>query len=165
MKNYLTPIVLVVFFSSCALQKTASDKEIDLYCQRLNVLHQKMAAIASNIVNIKTTRTSKGGPYKRKIISACHEGFCKEVEDTREPLLKYDPKHPDANSSGYVAYPNISLEEEQYNQKKWESVYEDVFRYAPVTHEFFLKDPKAKMCFDKYPFVDKDYNFEKYFNN
>ncbi len=32
----------------------------------------------------------------------------KIARDDREPLMKYDPSHPDANSEGYVAYPNIN---------------------------------------------------------
>lgn len=32
----------------------------------------------------------------------------KVVRDDRQPLMKYDPSHPDANSEGYVAYPNIN---------------------------------------------------------
>ncbi|MDY0233740.1 MAG: flagellar basal body rod protein FlgC [Sulfurimonas sp.] len=28
--------------------------------------------------------------------------------DDREPKLKFDPSHPDADASGYVAYPNIN---------------------------------------------------------
>lgn len=28
--------------------------------------------------------------------------------DDREPKLKFDPSHPDADTSGYVAYPNIN---------------------------------------------------------
>jgi len=28
--------------------------------------------------------------------------------DDREPKMKYDPSHPDANAKGYVAYPNIN---------------------------------------------------------
>jgi len=28
--------------------------------------------------------------------------------DDREPKLKYDPSHPDADTKGYVAYPNIN---------------------------------------------------------
>lgn len=30
------------------------------------------------------------------------------VEDKSEPLVRYDPGHPDADASGYVAYPNIN---------------------------------------------------------
>lgn len=32
----------------------------------------------------------------------------KIVRDDREPLMKYDPSHPDANAEGYVAYPNVN---------------------------------------------------------
>jgi flagellar basal-body rod protein FlgC len=32
----------------------------------------------------------------------------KVVRDDTEPLLKFDPTHPDANADGYVAYPNVN---------------------------------------------------------
>lgn len=32
----------------------------------------------------------------------------KIVRDDSKPKLKYDPSHPDANTDGYVAYPNIN---------------------------------------------------------
>jgi len=32
----------------------------------------------------------------------------KIVRDDSKPILKYDPSNPDANSKGYVAYPNIN---------------------------------------------------------
>ena len=32
----------------------------------------------------------------------------KVVRDDTKPKLKYEPSHPDANSEGYVAYPNIN---------------------------------------------------------
>ena len=32
----------------------------------------------------------------------------KIVRDDRQPLMKYDPSHPDTNSEGYVAYPNVN---------------------------------------------------------
>ena len=32
----------------------------------------------------------------------------KVVKDSSDFKLKYDPSHPDANSKGYVAYPNIN---------------------------------------------------------
>ncbi len=32
-----------------------------------------------------------------------------EAEDNSEPRLVYDPGHPDANSEGYVAYPNVEV--------------------------------------------------------
>lgn len=32
----------------------------------------------------------------------------KVVRDDSQPVLKYEPNHPDANKDGYVAYPNIN---------------------------------------------------------
>lgn len=32
----------------------------------------------------------------------------KIVRDDREPKMKFDPSHPDADADGYVAYPNIN---------------------------------------------------------
>lgn len=32
----------------------------------------------------------------------------KIVRDDTQPKMKYEPNHPDANSEGYVAYPNIN---------------------------------------------------------
>ncbi|PAF45306.1 flagellar basal body rod protein FlgC [Helicobacter sp. 11S02629-2] len=32
----------------------------------------------------------------------------KIVRDDSAPIMKYDPSNPDANSAGYVAYPNIN---------------------------------------------------------
>jgi flagellar basal-body rod protein FlgC len=33
----------------------------------------------------------------------------KEIVDAnKEPVMKYEPNHPDANNEGYVAYPNIN---------------------------------------------------------
>ncbi|RXK00762.1 MAG: flagellar basal body rod protein FlgC [Halarcobacter ebronensis] len=30
------------------------------------------------------------------------------VEDDSDPVMRYEPSHPDANDEGYVAYPNIN---------------------------------------------------------
>jgi len=34
------------------------------------------------------------------------------VRDAQEVRLEYDPKHPDANAAGYVAYPDINVMQE-----------------------------------------------------
>jgi flagellar basal-body rod protein FlgC len=86
--------------------------------------------IASNIANANSTRTPEGGPYKRKdpVFSAVSAGEpfestlgqagakgVKKVqvesiqEDQTPPRLQYDPSHPDANSDGFVAYPNVNV--------------------------------------------------------
>ena len=32
----------------------------------------------------------------------------KIVRDESEPIMKFDPSHPDANAEGYVAFPNVN---------------------------------------------------------
>jgi flagellar basal-body rod protein FlgC len=96
----------------------------------------RMKLIAGNLANRHTTRTPEGGPYRRKepifaalpqgrnfheMLRAQQEGGLIEVEaveiieDDREPIYRYDPDHPDADESGRVALPNISLSEEMVN--------------------------------------------------
>ncbi len=89
--------------------------------------------VSANIANAQTTHTQNGGPYKKQNvvfeelllgnqknkdessnqINTKKPGLrgvgVKEILDTKaEPMLKYEPQHPDANKDGYVAYPNIN---------------------------------------------------------
>jgi flagellar basal-body rod protein FlgC len=89
--------------------------------------------VAGNMANAETTRTPEGGPYRRKqvVFSAARSPFgmvlanaggapenasgvrvTNIVEDSREPVKRYEPGHPDADAQGYVAYPNIDPIEE-----------------------------------------------------
>ena len=102
----------------------------------LNVQRKRMDTIASNLANIETTRTPEGGPYRRKdvVVSSMPLGddfavslnrelpgsvrqavVAKIVEDQTEPILVFNPDHPDANEEGYVALPNINLMTEMVN--------------------------------------------------
>jgi len=95
----------------------------------------RMDTIASNLANIETTRTPDGGPYKRKdgVFTALplnefattlenaladhvrQVAVTEVVEDQSAPTMVYNPNHPDANTEGYVAMPNINLMEEMVN--------------------------------------------------
>ncbi|MDI6731483.1 MAG: flagellar basal body rod protein FlgC [Candidatus Margulisbacteria bacterium] len=91
--------------------------------------------IASNIANINTTRTLYGEPYRRlvpmrqaKALSFADELSIAEsslvakesggveitevVQDKTAFRMVYDPSHPDANTNGYVSYPNVDLSKE-----------------------------------------------------
>jgi flagellar basal-body rod protein FlgC len=93
----------------------------------------RINVVSANIANAQTTHSTDGGPYKKqnvifeevlldankkqsdgnndsKIDSLSHRGVgVKEILDSKdEPVLKYEPEHPDANEKGYVAYPNIN---------------------------------------------------------
>ncbi len=88
--------------------------------------------VAGNMANAETTRTPDGGPYRRKQVvfgatqsfgmvlaksggSSPQEGGVRVldiVQDTRDPVMRYEPGHPDADAQGMVAYPNIDPIEE-----------------------------------------------------
>lgn len=79
----------------------------------------RLDVISSNIVNVRTTRTEKGGAYVRKT-AVFSENYDRsigmlgvkaiKIEKDNSPLKKeYDPTHPDANAEGYVEYPNVDL--------------------------------------------------------
>lgn len=160
MKNLL---LLFFFIFSCAQQsKKLKDHEVDLYCQDLNVLYQRIEVISSNIANAKTTRTLNGDTYKRKIIKSCKNGLCKVIEDNRKPILKYEPKHPDPNTKGYVAYPNINLEEEKYEQIKWSRVFEELVRKYTAPNTFFFQDKRSQKCIERYPTLKEKFNYSEY---
>ncbi len=96
----------------------------------------RMNLIAANLANMNTTRTKAGGPYRRKdpvfaaqapaasfreMLGVRQRELLKEVavvgivEDSRPPIKKHDPTHPDADENGYVSMPNINLMEEMVN--------------------------------------------------
>jgi flagellar basal-body rod protein FlgC len=101
----------------------------------LTAQRQRMDTIASNLANVETTRTPEGGPYKRKDVmftalplndfstnlnNALSDQVRKVavtevVEDQSPPTMVFNPNHPDANTEGYVAMPNINLMEEMVN--------------------------------------------------
>jgi flagellar basal-body rod protein FlgC len=49
------------------------------------------------------------GEYGKKVNPAIMSVVVdKIVRDDREPKMKFDPSHPDADADGYVAYPNVN---------------------------------------------------------
>ncbi len=102
----------------------------------MNAQRVRMNTISSNIANINTLNTPEGGPYRRKdaVLQALPEAksfgemmttdptkAMNRVQvtdihvDTGAPQMKYEPDHPNADETGYVAYPNINLMEEMAN--------------------------------------------------
>ncbi len=102
----------------------------------LSVQRQRMETLSSNLANVETTRTPEGGPYRRKDVVVTslplEDDFAQVlktelgdkvnrvlvsniVEDTSPPRLVFNPTHPDADSQGNVAMPNIDLVGEMVN--------------------------------------------------
>lgn len=100
---------------------------IEVLASGLSAARTRVNIVASNIANAETTRTPEGGPYKRKdMVQAARSVPSKfesaldrmslskpsvyaVVEDQSEPRKVYQPGHPDADTNGYVAYPNINM--------------------------------------------------------
>lgn len=49
------------------------------------------------------------GAFGKKVNPAIMSVIVDKISrDDREPLMKFDPSHPDADANGYVAYPNVN---------------------------------------------------------
>jgi flagellar basal-body rod protein FlgC len=84
--------------------------------------------VSANMANAETTRTLEGGAYRRQLVvfrarpvprfplllagmrNPPAEGVRLEavVEDPTPLPRRYQPGHPDADSAGYVTYPNVN---------------------------------------------------------
>jgi flagellar basal-body rod protein FlgC len=126
----------------------------------LSAQRVRMNVISSNLANIDTTRTSQGGPYRRKeVVFAAHPvrgsfqstlrsqmaGKLSKVSvvgiiyDPRPAKIKYDPQHPDADERGYVAVPNINVMEEMVNMISATRSYEANVNAIKATKDMALK--------------------------
>lgn len=100
----------------------------------MSAQRERINIVSANIANSQTTHSKDGGPYKKqnvvfedvlldtnnklngnnkasdKLNSLSLKGVgVKEIIEAKgEPIMKYEPTHPDANEDGYVAYPNIN---------------------------------------------------------
>ena len=92
----------------------------------------RINVVSANIANAKTTHTAEGGPYKKQqvvfedilVANSNKKTNANDVETTNNvnsdislrgvgvksiiqsdanPVMKYEPSHPDANEQGYVA--------------------------------------------------------------
>ena len=84
--------------------------------------------VSANMANAETTRTPQGGAYHRQLVvfrarpmprfpmllAGLHKAQAEGVRvdrivaDTSPMPQRYQPGHPDADSSGYVTYPNVN---------------------------------------------------------
>ncbi|MBI1820267.1 MAG: flagellar basal body rod protein FlgC [Nitrospirae bacterium] len=103
----------------------------------LNAQKARLDVISNNLANAESTRTPGGGPYRRKdvVFAASSQANSFEeilagqagnssgqgvevaqvISDPRPFKKVFDPKHPDADSEGYVSLPNVSPMEEMVN--------------------------------------------------
>jgi flagellar basal-body rod protein FlgC len=83
----------------------------------MSVQQSFLEIIARNIANAETTRLPDGGPYRRQVASvsgdpATGTPAVRVAEDPTPGRMVYDPGHPDADSEGFVEYPNVDTQTE-----------------------------------------------------
>ncbi len=105
---------------------------VDIAVSGLLAQRSRLATTASNLANAQTTRTPEGGPYQRRdpvFTTARVSGpFASHIDrsmrkveisrialDSRPPVPRDEPGHPDANEDGVVYYPRINQVEEMTN--------------------------------------------------
>jgi flagellar basal-body rod protein FlgC len=102
---------------------------MNISASALSAERQRAEVTSANLANAETTHTDAGGPYVRKQVvfseasgSPFHTVFngvggsapagsvqlTNVVNDTTPPVMRYEPGNPDADKSGYVAYPAIN---------------------------------------------------------
>lgn len=111
----------------------------------LSAQRLRLDIISQNIANKDTTRTEKGGPYKRKavifesvqntptfdtVLGKYQQGenngvrVSQIVEDNKPFISVYNPTHPDADVNGYLQMPNVNEVEEMVNMISASRAYE-----------------------------------------
>lgn len=104
---------------------------IDICASGLTAQRLRMDVISNNLSNATTTRTEKGGPYRRQTVvfearadKASDFGSVlqdeiekygggvrvKAIREDTSPFRRvYEPSNPDADKDGYVNYPNVNV--------------------------------------------------------
>ena len=133
---------------------------LDISASGMKAQRTYMNVISMNLANAKTTRTSEGGPYRRKTVafaatpianpfdSAMQDAESRELKgvtvrgivNDKRPMKKVlEPGHPDADKDGYVSYPDINVVEEMANMITTMRSYEANVQAIQDTKAMFTK--------------------------
>jgi flagellar basal-body rod protein FlgC len=110
----------------------------------------RMDVISSNIANSNTTHDVDGNysPYKRKSVefqtilnqkTGLTGGVSVNqiIEDQEDLRKAYEPNNPNADESGYVEYPNVSMEREMVDLVTSKTAYEANIKAIQVFKAMF----------------------------
>jgi flagellar basal-body rod protein FlgC len=130
-------------------------KSLNISASGLYAQRRRMDVIASNLANIETTRSKKGGPYRRKMVvmsakpvGAFNKVLTSQVEgvkiddivEDKSPFRKvYNPGHPDADKEGYLVKPNVDLVVEITNMLMARRVFEANLSAMKSTKQMAIK--------------------------
>ncbi len=114
---------------------------LEIAASGLTAQRGRMNVVASNLANARTTKGADGQPYKRldpvfvarPVDPTSFDPVLRSVSsvqlvgtraDTNPGEMVYDPGHPDANTDGYVEYPNVNVVTEMVNLMTASRAYE-----------------------------------------
>jgi len=121
----------------------------------------RMDIVAENIANAESTRTDKGGPYRRRQVvfqtttaqqsfsNVFNSSFINDrhksvkaayvAEDPTPFRQVFDPSHPDANAQGVVNMPNVNSVEEMVDMNSAARSFEANVTTMEASKRMFLK--------------------------
>ncbi len=109
----------------------------------------RMDVIADNLANANSTRTATGEVYRRKVAilqpvapTPTMPGGVRVVgiaQDITPPRLVYQPGHPDADTNGYVTYPNVDVVHEMVDLITASRAYEANLTAYNAAKSMFLR--------------------------
>ena len=128
----------------------------------LTAQRSRLDIVAENIANADSTRTAKGGPYRRRQVvfqsapidnhsfssvfqSSFDQGtlqsvkVAKTIEDQRPFREVYDPAHPDADANGVVKMPNVNSVQEMVDMNSAARSFEANVTVMEASKRMFLK--------------------------
>ena len=131
-------------------------KSLETSASGLSAQRKRMDIIASNLANIETTRTEKGGPYRRKMVvmrtkemdqdfdtifnSSVKGVQIDDIVEDQTPFKKvYNPSHPDADGDGYLYKPNVDLIVETTNMLMARRAFEANIAAIKATRQMVIK--------------------------
>lgn len=102
---------------------------INASASALDAQRARMEVAISNLANAESTRGPDGQPYRRREVvletapgdtfastfSATGVRVAEVIQDQAPFQRRYEPSHPDADTDGFVAVPNVDVSEEMVN--------------------------------------------------
>lgn len=109
----------------------------------LSAQRTRLNVISSNLANVDTTRTSEGGPYRKRqvVFQSSNDSFAQHLDNANKQGIQgvkvadiqvsqtplrtiYEPGHPDADENGMVHLPNVNTMEEMVDMMSATRTYE-----------------------------------------
>ena len=123
---------------------------LDISTSGLVAQRMRLNAISSNLANMSTTRNEFGEAqaYRPRYVTFQTDSTIQSpgggagvqvgtIEmSNKPPLLKYQPGHPDADSEGYVQYPNIDMTTEMVDAMQATRAYEANIGVIEISKDF-----------------------------